>query len=222
MKISKSQLRQIIREAVSTMMSEQSAYGDAIGDKGGHGGDKDLHKMSSVTSSRESLDGDVYTDEVTTATRHDASDHTLKDRQASRFATGEEPTYEETLEYVGAGGKKGSSITRSRGDTEHNEVTGKVLPSGDVDFTRGRKASITRTDPLGLKGVEQTVATTKKDGVKLKPGDEGYFAAQAKLGWPGLPEAGETGEERHFVKTADVSALDNLEETLKRWKKLIK
>ena len=199
-------------------MEEQSAYGDAIGQEGGHGGDTNLVNLNSVTSSKESSDGDRYTDEVTAKTRSDASDYTLKDRQASRFATGEEPSYEETLEYVGAGGEKGSSIARSRGDTKHSEVTGKVLPSGDVGFTKGREASITRMDPLGMQGVKQTLATTKVDGVELKPGDKGYLAAQAKLRYPGVPEAGETGEERNFVKTADASALD---ETFKRWKKLI-
>ena len=77
--------------------------------------------------------------------------------------------------------------------------------------------------PIQLPGQKKSLKITS-GGQKLKPGDEGYFAAQEELGYPGLPEAGETGEERHFVKSADVSEFETakaMKETLKRWKELI-
>ena len=83
------------------------------------------------------------------------------------------------------------------------------------------KSTLSRTNPLGLGSAEGAMdtSTLKKGGTELNIGDEGYMDAFADVGMPGLPETGETEEEGRFVKSADVSALD---ETFKRWKKLIK
>ena len=221
--LSKDQVEQIIREAVSAM-EEQSAYGKEL--KGGHGGDPNVAYVDSMfadnTRSKVRNGVTTYSSDATKDDTVITGDYTSRDRQASHRATGEDSTFESTYDSLGSQGERASSERRSSGDTKSSSFTGGQDPAFTGDrsgWTRGREASITRTDPLGLKGVEQTTSTITVDDVELKPGDKGYFAAQEKLNYPGLPEAGETGEDRNFVKTADVSALD---ETFKRWKKLIK
>ena len=108
------------------------------------------------------------------------------------------------------------SIDVTKKDGEEKSLASRF--KGDVESLETSVPREKTNQPIQLPGQEKSLKITS-GGQELKFGDEGYFDAQKELGYPGLPEAGETGEERYFVQDPDVSELG---ETLKRWKKLIK
>ena len=195
MKISKNQLRQIIREAVSAM-AEQSAYGD----------DLKVNKIKSTLTRSDTQGGGSR---ATSNLEDVGADSTLTRRSAQDTGTGKTSV---DTKSVRSDGSTSSQEERYVGDTSYGANT--RVPAG------GSRAAISRTNPLGLGSAEGAMdtSTLKKGGTELNIGDEGYMDAFADVGMPGLPETGETEEEGRFVKSADVSALD---ETFKRWKKLI-
>jgi hypothetical protein len=203
--LSKDQVEQIIREAVSTMMSEQSAYGDAIGQEGGHGRGPNMHQVDSEFISKETGGTGGFGDEIQDNTTVVSDKDTFRSRQRSSRGTGKLDSSESDTSLVDNTGKRQSSTYRNKGDVSFDSF--KQTPAG------GSRAKASSKNPLGLGKAKGAFGgeTLKKGGKQLNIGDEGYMNAFADVGMPGIPEAGE-----------DDNLIADLNETFKRWKKLIK
>ena len=173
--------------------------------KGGHGGDPNMHKIDSEFISKETGGTGGLGDEAQDKTTVVSDKDTFKSRQRSSRGSGKLDSYESDTSLVDNTGKRQSSTYRNKGDVSFDSF--KQTPAG------GSRAKASSKNPLGLGKAKGAFGgeTLKKGDKKLNIGDKDYLSTLQKVGLPGVPEAGE-----------DDNLIADLNETFKRWKKLIK
>jgi hypothetical protein len=192
------------RISPQSTLEEKSAYGDAIGQKAGHGRGPNVHQVDSEFISKETGGTGGFGDEIQDETTVVSDKDTFRSRQRSSRGAGKLDSSESDTSLVDNTGKRQSSTYRNKGDVSFDSF--KQTPAG------GSRAKASSKNPLGLGKAKGAFGgeTLKKGGKQLNIGDEGYMKAFADVGMPGIPEAGE-----------DDNLIADLNETFDRWKKLI-
>ena len=175
MKITKHQLKQIIKEELTQALDEQESYAD---------------KLTGVTNRETNVDADE-TSRSLSQTIQNVSGDKVVDVSREISNKGEGVKGEHTID-ISDGGESTSLSKRTTGDSESMVVS---KPRGETN------------QPIQLPGQKKSL-NISSGGKTLQVGDPGYFEAQEDLGFPGIPESGDTSSWA-------------LGETLKRWKVLI-
>jgi len=186
----------VLANKVSRMTTEQ---------KGGHGGDPNMHKIDSEFISKETGGTGGFGDDAQEKTTVVSDKDTFKSRQRSSRGTGKLDSFESDASLVDNTGKRQSATMRGVGDVSYDSY--EQTPAG------GSRAKASSKNPLGLGKAKGAFGgeTLKKGGKKLNIGDKDYLSTLQKVGLPGVPEAGK-----------DNKLIPDLNETFDRWKKLIK
>ena len=204
MKITKQQLKQIIKEELSSMVNEQEAGETVVSNKLAP-----PSKFSSRTKKRTEIGPEGSSRSYSQELKDVDKDRTVDKRTAVSKKGGGPWEQEKTLNIAPKSGGSTSLAQRNLGSKK------------SLEMSTPRKET---NQPIQLPGQKKSLDISS-GGKKLKVGDEGYFGAQEELGYPGLYDAGESKQSRQFVQDPDVSefeAAKAMKETFERWKELIK
>jgi len=201
--LSKDQLNIMIKEELAAVLDEVEEL--MAEQKGGHGGDPNMHKIDSEFISKETGGTGGFKDDAQEKTTVVSDKDTFKSRQRSSRGTGKLDSFESDVSLVDNTGKRQSATMRGVGDVSYDSY--EQTPAG------GSRAKASSKNPLGLGKAKGAFGgeTLKKGGKKLNIGDKDYLSTLQKVGLPGVPEAGK-----------DNKLIPDLNETFDRWKKLIK